>query len=176
MFIVKESNIEKTKNFKKWFGNSKVVKNGKPLIVFHGSNQSFDVFDIKKIGSHTDVGMWGKGFYFTNNEKTSKAYGNNVSQFYLKMNNPFIINDYKTKEDMAEYLEISEDILIKDGRGLIRPLTTFVNQFTSEVKYKGHDGIILNRDVVSEYIVFKPNQIKSVNNNGSFSKSDNVYN
>jgi 8-oxo-dGTP pyrophosphatase MutT (NUDIX family) len=52
-----------TPQFKKWFGNSKVVdKNGQPLVVYHGTVHDFDVFsldrplawewqDIKDIGS-----------------------------------------------------------------------------------------------------------------------------
>lgn len=38
-----------TPEFKKWFKNSKVIdKDGKPLIVYHGSNQKFSVVKMKK--------------------------------------------------------------------------------------------------------------------------------
>lgn len=173
MIILKEETFNS--NFRKWFGKSKVVENGKPLIVYHGSNTTFDSFDPKKIGSHTDEGMWGKGFYFSD-EKTAKAYGSKLSAFYLKMENPFIINEYKTTQEMADYLEISEDTLTINDKGLVRPLNRFISQFTSEVKYKGHDGVILYRPISSEYVVFSPTQIKSVNNNGRYNpKSNNVY-
>ena len=32
-------------NFKKWFGNSKVVYNGKPLPVYHGSTTEIEEFE-----------------------------------------------------------------------------------------------------------------------------------
>ena len=36
-------------NFKKWFKNSKVVdKQGNPLVVYHGTNKSFNSFDKLK--------------------------------------------------------------------------------------------------------------------------------
>lgn len=41
MFI-KKSNIEKTKNFKKWFGNSKAVKNGKPFSDYNEKIKKFE--------------------------------------------------------------------------------------------------------------------------------------
>jgi len=49
-----------TPEFKAWFGDSKVVDaDGKPLVVYHGTGNSFDTFD-------TSInGMLGKGAYFT---------------------------------------------------------------------------------------------------------------
>ena len=39
-------------NFKKWFKESKVKNlNGSPQIMYHGTYQSFDMFDKNKIGS-----------------------------------------------------------------------------------------------------------------------------
>mgnify|MGYP000270098906 CR=1 FL=1 len=36
-------------NFKKWFGNSKVVdEKGNPIIVYHGTNKDFDDFNSTK--------------------------------------------------------------------------------------------------------------------------------
>ena len=43
--------------FKKWFGNSKVVdENGKPLVVYHGSTKEFEVFDLNKTNPENDLG------------------------------------------------------------------------------------------------------------------------
>ncbi|MGB2166377.1 MAG: hypothetical protein ACPH3M_04015, partial [Candidatus Puniceispirillales bacterium] len=39
--------------FKKWFGKSKVVdENGKPLVVYHGTDRNFDSFDTNAEGSY----------------------------------------------------------------------------------------------------------------------------
>ena len=43
-------------NFWRWFGDSKIVENGKPQICYHGSpNSNVMYFDIKKAGSSTDT-------------------------------------------------------------------------------------------------------------------------
>jgi hypothetical protein len=58
--------IVKTKSteFKKWFKDSKIVDDkGKPLVVYHGTTQDFDIFDITKTEKEADLGG---GFYFTN--------------------------------------------------------------------------------------------------------------
>lgn len=55
----------KSPEFKKWFKKSKAVdENGKPEVLYHGTTQSFDVFDMKRAIPDADLG---KGFYFTNN-------------------------------------------------------------------------------------------------------------
>ena len=166
----------KTPEFKKWFGNSKVVKNGKPLIVYHGSTAGFNTFDSKKIGSHTDDGMWGKGFYFSD-ERTAKKYGANVVGVFLSIKNPYMITGKQTIQEVADYLEIDESIL-KSDNGFVRPYVPYIGIFTSNIKYKGHDGIIVDRGGVSnEFVVFNANQIKSATeNNGEFNKSsNNIY-
>ena len=49
-----KEDITKTKDFKDWFGDSKVVdKEGKPLVVYHGTKKKFDIFDKKLLGSTT---------------------------------------------------------------------------------------------------------------------------
>ena len=54
-----------------WFNNaSKVVdENGEPLVVYHGTNENFSIFEHDKIGeSSGDYGYLGYGFYFTPKE------------------------------------------------------------------------------------------------------------
>lgn len=44
--LCEENNLTETKAFKEWFRNSQVVDdNGQPLIVYHGTNQTFNHFD-----------------------------------------------------------------------------------------------------------------------------------
>lgn len=73
--------ITQTAEFKNWFGDSKIVNNsGAPLVVYHGTDETFDVFDRKK----QREGKWGKGFYFTTSEAEARNYGKNVIAVYLK--------------------------------------------------------------------------------------------
>ena len=163
-----------SKYFKKWFGDSKVVdKTGKPLVVYHGTNADFDTFDETKIGTATDMGIWGKGFYFGN---TKTPYGTKQMPVYLKIDNPFVINNFKTIEEIADYLDVSEFNFRLDSNGIIHFAQDQINQITSHIKERGHDGVIMHSGGWSEYVVFTPEQIKSVNNQGTFDvENSNIY-
>ena len=80
-----------SKEFKTWFGDSKVVdENGEPLVVYHGSEESFDTFDITHFGK-TDNGDRGRGFYFTPNPNIASRYGS-IKAFYLNIKEPYTGN------------------------------------------------------------------------------------
>lgn len=69
-----------TPEFKKWFGDSKVVDaDGKPMVVYHGTRGGFTVFDYSKIGQQGR--SEGAGFYFTNSEQVASGYGNKMEVF-----------------------------------------------------------------------------------------------
>ena len=93
--------IAKTKeaieHFYNWFGDSLVLdENGKPLVVYHGSVQTFEVFDKEKASAEGNVGA---GFYFTDNEY-------DVDDNYYDGGPDF---DNKV-ERLAEQIEQDEDI------------------------------------------------------------------
>ena len=89
----------RTKAFKDWFGDwendsknaSKVVdENGEPLVVYHRSPNKFNTFDVNKIGTTTDIGQYGKGFYF--GVENDRAEGNNIYEVFL----PFLNKELST--------------------------------------------------------------------------------
>lgn len=137
----------RSKEFKEWFGDSKVVdENGEPLIVYHGSsNKDINEFKKDKIGTNTDDGFAGRGFYFDREFKNADLYkydfDNNegiVYPVFLKIGNLENWNDLKP---------ISEQ--------------------------QKADGYNFRR---TEIVVFESNQIKSVFNQGTFSKDNtNIY-
>jgi hypothetical protein len=141
-----------------------VKSQGKPF--FHGTNNKFDEFDIKKIGSQTDSGLFGRGFYFANNEYVAKnaisgGAAKYVKEVYLNIKNPLDISQFKTKKELANYLNINQSLLVQNGSGF-RPSPTFTGQFTSAVKDKGHDAVFVNRGGISdEIVVFDPENIKT---------------
>lgn len=181
--IVKEDKFNQTKDklkteaFQRWFGKSKVVdENGKPLVVYHGTNAEFNTFDKNKIGFATDDGIWGRGFYFGSSSDT--PYGIVKMPVYLKMENPFIVNDYKTVEEIADYLDVWEgNFNFDENNKVVRFSQSQLDQITSHIKEKGHDGIIVKLgDQWTEYVAFEPSQIKSVNNQGTFDVNNpNIY-
>jgi DNA polymerase III sliding clamp (beta) subunit (PCNA family) len=151
-------------NFKKWFGDSKVVdEKGNPLVVYHATQSDFDKFDLDKVGSSIDYGTMGEGFYFTDNienvnnyaknlhSNTGKKEGDNIVPVYLSLQNPY------TEISFTELSGISKKESIK---------------LSDKIKRKGYDGIIAEfgyPEVIKWYVVFEPTQIKSaIGNNGNF--------
>ena len=171
----------RTEAFKSWFGDwehdpenaSKVVdENGEPLVVYHGTYGDFTVFDKAKIGSATDYGLWGRGFYFTNMENT--PYGNKKLALFLNIRNPFIFNDYKSAEEIGDYLNIWDGNFHEDDRfGIFRPYATGAAQIADSAQERGHDGLIAVLGKWTEYIAFEPNQIKSATDNRGTFDSEN---
>ena len=153
-----------SKYFKKWFGDSKVVdENGQPLVAYHGteSNEAFSVFETNSPDGTPAI-------YFSSNKKVANSYSGNlpIYEVYLKMENP---------------LEV-------DAQG--KEYNDFAAEMRSNIDYanrNGYDGVIVKniRDdwsqeksgkVATTYVVFSPEQIKSVDNQGTFDEGNpNIY-
>ncbi len=131
---------------------SKVVdENGEPLVVYHGSDAQFDVFDRSKGRSGMDI----QGMFFSPWEDDAQGYGKNVRAFFLNIKNP---------ADGTQYYEAFEHYKGQNYAGI---------KSREELVANGHDGV--NSDG-EEYIAFEPTQIKSVDNNGNFDPEDaNIY-
>lgn len=85
--------------FKAWFGDSKVVdENGKPLVVYHGTDAKFDEFTEESIGSSSGQAFLGSGFYFSTSESVAKQYGKNVGGFYLKSDNVVDLTSFTSNQ------------------------------------------------------------------------------
>jgi hypothetical protein len=86
--------LVRSPEFKAWFGDwehdpknaSKVVdSNGEPLVVYHGSDNDFNVFSYNYSATNTgSYGFLGRGFYFATNKADASNYGKNVKSFFLK--------------------------------------------------------------------------------------------
>jgi 8-oxo-dGTP pyrophosphatase MutT (NUDIX family) len=124
-----------------WENVSKVVdENGKPLVVFHRTDNKFTVFDKEKLGESTkwNTAYW--GFYFSNyNEKGS--YGKRVVKCFLNIKNP-----YRT------FVEIYADFDYK---------TINVNKFSKNDGIRVQVKRVLPDEKANRFFVaFKPEQIK----------------
>ena len=195
-----------TKEFKEWFDNSKVVdKDGKPLVVYHGTDTKFESFDESKIKRS----VLGYGFNFTADKNTAKEFNpKNVMEVYLDIKKPFILS----KENISDLTDTIKEYNINKIKeysggnteraerkikqyiesGNLEPNTILSTalenlegeDFTEFLKEKGFDGIIAKYPDVrfktlggDTFVAFKPEQIKSINNKGEFDKSDkNIYN
>lgn len=167
---------EQNNNFLNWFGNSKVKENGKPIILYHGSKHIFTSFDDRKKGNSTDPGMRGRGFYFSTNVNSAQSYGENLYEVYLKIEKPFDLLSFESLDDIINLLDIDSSIIQERGRGTkyhsISINLEFSGVFSDAVRELGYDGILHGQ----EYVCFKPNQIKSINNDGSWDIEDeNIF-
>ena len=146
-----------SKSFKEWFGESKVVdKNGEPLVVYHGTGTPNKIEEFKSKNNK----IW-----FTD-KSTAQAYANfdqdmrdevgldssnNIYPVFLSIKNPKYFDNvsYTTLENFES----------ADNDGMIA---------TNVSDYEGSQ---------EQIVAFNPNQIKSVDNQGTFSIQDNnIYN
>ncbi len=108
-----------TPEFKRWFGDSKVVgPDGKPLIMYHGTSRSIDgqaftYFDL----NNANYGLFGYGGYFTDDpnmadEYTRKGRGDTPTIYpvYLSIKNPL---DMDATADARKWNSINIDPVMK---------------------------------------------------------------
>lgn len=128
---------------------SKIVdEDGRPLVVYHGTDSDFTVFDSTKSRSRMDI----QGSFFSPWEDDAMGYGGKVGAYYLNIKNP------------------------ADERTAYRALRRFQGQNEPGKKAReylislGYDGVDNNGE---EYIAFYPEQIKSATENtGAFDRSN----
>ncbi len=174
---------EALENFYNWFGDSKVVdEQGRPLVVYHGSKASnIEVFDV---GLGTNGLAYGSGVYFSRNKILAESnYGKNVYNVYLRERNPFFDNSSNSKEMEKLFNVVGEEY--KDGYTISKitnkneEQTYKAKEITKALKSMGYDGVIFgynnNPAKGIEYVAFEPNQIKSTQNRGTYSESENIY-
>ena len=162
--------------------SSKVVdENGEPMVVYHGTNENFNIFDKKKAGSGNDKGLRGKGFYLSPNKKTSEAYGGRVISAYISLKHPFNPSEFASAEEVARHLtnrlvqqgydEYTVDSSIFNVGYSFSVENEYANVFSSILKEAGYDGVLYpNRQ---EVITFDSHQIKSATDNiGTFNEEN----
>ncbi len=106
--------IKLNDSFWKWFGNSKIVEKGKPIVCFHGSDiNNIHVFDISKIGHNKgNHGHYGYGIYFSTSIIEAKTYGNKIYKCYIKISNPFVGNNEQMLELKQNGMDNIDDLSI----------------------------------------------------------------
>lgn len=136
---------------REYFKDSKVRdEDGNLLVVYHGTDADFTVFDASKGRANMDI----QGMFFSPWELDAQGYGKNVSAYYLNITNP-----------------ASEALGYK-------ALNMFKGENNAGVKAReylqslGYDGVN-NGD--EEYIAFSPEQIKLVDNTSPTESNDIRY-
>lgn len=135
-----------TPEFKQWFGDSKAVDDdGRPLVLYHGTDADFEAFDPVALNGHKRNGrLLGPGYYFTTDREQAAKYGDRVISAYLRIENP------RTHTAAGPLADRSDD---QDGTIAI-----------------GTPGTRMGHRV---FVVKRPEQIKSATgNNGNFDPED----
>lgn len=159
--------ITNTPEFKRWFGDSKVVdESGAPLEVYHATGAKFNAFDPGKTGSnYPSYAKRGFFFYRSQQSATERAYefGSNarLKRVYLSLQNPLVVTA-RSKGSAEEWFDRNNQTLY------------------SRAEKAGSDGIIVkvnpdSNDYAAQeiFIAFEPTQIKSSRgNNGQFDSSN----
>ena len=126
-------------------------KAGYTIKAFHGTpDKAFTSFDYKKIGSNTDAGIFGHGFYFTTDENTAKIYATekgNTMPVFLKVNKAWWAVAHRDIEQVAEELGMSENALTLRGYGgkgkIVTPTMEQGRQFSAHLKDNGYNSVIV---------------------------------
>lgn len=183
---------QKTEAFKAWFEGSKVVdENGKPLIVYHGTNGDFNQFETgRSTVNSTTFGnkeVQRAGIFFTPDSDFAGEFaqqegkskdGGNIMPSYLAIYDPF---------DMTNGIGVVRRNMLADKGVDIsnlpeHPSSDTWKAFDGEngkklvavLKDRGYDGAIIseenkNGDTVKVYVAFDKSQIKSATGNaGTF--------
>lgn len=152
-FLIERPEQIESAEFKAWFGDSKVVdKDGNPLVVYHGTNRSFNEFRIHVGERSKVVGDWAAA-YFTTKRSAAEAAARWAAQMeggtphvyacYLRAVKPAPFGMFKTVEDAK------------------------AAGYDSRITDSGHSNV--------EWAVFYPEQIKSAtDNSGRFGSTPNI--
>jgi hypothetical protein len=166
---------ERQANLAKFLEESKAPKR-----VYHGtkSKQEIKSFDPSKIGSATDQGYLGSGFYF-DDYPTANVYagfngpnpensilGGSVYPVYLSIKNPV-----ELKNRIEGRRQVDRELLAREFAGL--PKSATADDLRAKFIEMGHDGVIFDNNGVKEYVAFEPTQIKSATGNrGTYDIND----
>lgn len=161
---VKQKSMEQTetRQFKRWFKDSKVVdEDGKPLVMYHGThaeNGDFHVFDYSKAVKRGGLGLkaLGAGNYFTATHLSgNERYGSRVIEAYLSIKHPFEVDAGET------FGEAVQSKMGLDTKGMS------YDAIQQAMRERGYDGVIQRgkdgRTALA--VTFDPEQIKSATDN-----------
>jgi predicted GNAT family acetyltransferase len=135
----KQRDQTETPEFKRWFGDSKVVdESGRPMVMYHGTERAeFDVFNRLKSTEWRQPSMDTVGSWFSNNPSQKDGaglYGSTLMPVYLSIKNPKkyrMFNDFLRDMHRAAGRPMPENA---PGRGSTEELR-------AELKSQGYDGI-----------------------------------
>lgn len=172
-----------TEAFRRWFGDSKVVDaDGKPLAVYHGTDAAFSEFadpgtmDYRRHPSAILGNFFSRSPAAANDFVNDNGNGANIIPVYLSLQNPYEMSwaEFRRRfaPESSRYAESGDDVWDR--------IEEDAADFRTKLESEGYDGIIvkpskttLDREgKAGSLIAFRPEQIKSVYNGGTFDKDN----
>ena len=123
--------------------NTVASVNGQPLQLYHGTDATFNAFDISKYGN-TDGGTFGRGLYTTPVKEYAELYGKNNMPLYMKLDNPRDYRNSSIGDLIAEKLAFGDDFATGIG----------IDGVIGRPSWKGFKGL-------EEYVSHNPKNVKS---------------
>ena len=181
--------LVRERNFRNWFGDSKVVdEEGNPLVVYHGTGGDIKRFDHNiakdKEGRKRKLGLGAGKFYLTGMPETAGMFASNATRrklgqspnvipSYVSIKNPITEENYRTRYEQLFKTQINNDQQTTKQRD------QRIKKLDSILQKEGIDGIwepYYSREGKLEDVgqigVFEPTQIKSIYNRGTFDPED----
>ena len=148
---------ELSKEQQEYFADSKVRdENGNLLVVRHGTNADFNIFDFSKAGKNGAAE--GYGFYFSDDPEITEKYGKNQKEVYLDIKKPLYNN--KITVEKGEITKLANALIDFDVNKYSDEGLTWQDSFISNYV----DTYSMPRSsAVREFV----NQLFSGNNNDS---------
>ena len=175
-----------TPEFKNWFGSSVVQKNGKPIVMYHGTNKDFDTFDtgFRNAIFVSEDPKLAHDFAVPGNEGEGvDIVGTpNIMPVYVKAEKPFnpvnksqlrLVSNWLKTNKQTDGLAEAEELLKTAGKEVPNWLLVESRGIQEAIRALGFDSFYVTEQGVSNLAVFNPNQLKSaVGNQGTFDPND----
>lgn len=87
-----------------------LVKDGKPVVFYHGTNSEFEFFDKSFLGSAKNGEVYGDSFNFTAYKSRAEDFGKYIVKAFLKVKNPLVMgtNEYLVDgKELNSYTDLS---------------------------------------------------------------------
>lgn len=164
--------------FREWFGDSKVVdEQGKPLVVYHGGVEGIEQFESSSwryrdfmVGEARDKIV--NANFFAKDRSVAETYRAKIDGYSYRDTDP-------VGQTYEVYLSLQNPLTVDWGGQ--RFTTGDPTKLIEQAKAGGHDGLLVTNVVddyrqkakpTTIYVAFSSEQIKSVNNRGTFDPND----
>jgi hypothetical protein len=170
--------------FWRWFGDSKAVdRQGRPLVLYHGSPHTFTSFRLKRDG---------RAVFLSPSPAFAREYaedfaddagaGIHIYRLYARVLNPFDYADEKMRKAalaaLVEWGTAEPGGQLNDGMTMREVARGSFSAIEGEVMLpyirEYHDGFYVKESGARNLAVFSPLAIKAVDNRGTFDPSDPV--